>query len=484
MTHILLVAPTTIGEQRAGPAIRYWEFARELSRQQPVTLLVPNDDPPAHADFAVQPGSATDWDRLLATHQVIVVQGPALQRYPTLAQTLAEGEHYLVVDLYDPITLEQLEIDRGGERGRWLHREYTALLNEQLLLGDFFLCATERQRDYWLGALSSLGRINPETYDGAQMQNLIGVVPFGLPAELPQRGEPVLKGVLPGIEEDDRLILWGGGLWEWLDPLTPIRAIGYLKNHCPTARLVFFQSPQFESPMIQQARQLAVELGVLGTNVLFANWLPSESWAACLLEADVGLSFHPATIEARFAFRTRLLDYIWARLPIVTAVGDELSALVVSEGLGYAVSPGDAEALADALLALLEEPDPRAARQAAFRQVAARYTWERVVQALASYCRQPWPAPDRATMRDERLAQSRQEHLQSELAHAHRRLAEAQAQISALEMARDEVLTHADGLQVQIETAQQTLAAAMDGRVMRLLTATQRAARRLWGRGR
>ncbi len=51
-------------------------------------------------------------DGLLATHQVIVVQGPGLQRHPRLAQALAAGQHYLVVDLYDPITLEQLEIDK------------------------------------------------------------------------------------------------------------------------------------------------------------------------------------------------------------------------------------------------------------------------------------------------------------------------------------------------------------------------------------
>ena len=126
---------------------------------------------------------------------MVVVQGPALQRHPRLPQLLADGNHYLVADLYDPITLEQLEIDRGGQAGRWLQREYGALLNEQLRLADYFFCASERQRDYWLGALAALGRINPDTYDGGDLRRLIDVVPFGLPATPPQPAGPVLKGV-------------------------------------------------------------------------------------------------------------------------------------------------------------------------------------------------------------------------------------------------------------------------------------------------
>ncbi len=483
MNHVLLVAPTPIVEQRAGPAIRYWEFARVLSRQQPVTLLTPNDDPPAHPDFAVRPGPAADLDSLLDSHQVVVVQGPALQRYPDLANALGAGQHYLIVDLYDPITLEQLEIDRGGEQGRWLHREYTALLNEQLRLGDFFLCATERQRDYWLGALSALGRVNPDTYDGARLRNLIDVVPFGLPAEPPPPAGPVLKGVVDGIAPDDQVILWGGGLWDWLDPLTPIRAMQEVGRLCPRARLVFFETARYETTMARRARQLAVELDLLGHTVIFAPWLPQERWGACLLEADVGLSFHRDTLETRLSFRTRILDYIWARLPIAAASGDELSQLVREHLLGYLVEPGDKEALVKALIALLGAAGDRRWRAGYFGSLAEGFSWEKVTRPLVAYCRQPWPAGDKGSLAGQRLAQAGKDRLLSDLAHAERQRAELQARVQILERERDEARRQAGRLSAQLDEAQAELAAALNGRLMRALTGGQRAWRRLWGRG-
>jgi len=51
------------------------------------------------------------------------------------------------------------------------------------------------------------------------------VVPFGLPSEDPVAGRPVIRGVWPGIGPEDWIVLWGGGLWDWLDPLTLIRAV-------------------------------------------------------------------------------------------------------------------------------------------------------------------------------------------------------------------------------------------------------------------
>ncbi|MGD8792226.1 MAG: glycosyltransferase [Anaerolineae bacterium] len=460
---VLLVAPMPIDRQRMGPAIRYWEIARILSHQQGVTLLVPNDDHPEHPDFAVRTASQEPLDDLLATHQVIVVQGPALQQHPALRAALAEGRHCLVADLYDPITLEQLAIEPRGERGRWLRREYTALLNEQLRLGDFFICASERQRDYWLGALAALGRLNGDTWDGGDFRALIDVVPFGLPPEPPRPSGPVLKGTVPGIAPGDRLILWGGGLWDWLDPATPVRAMEKVAARHPRARLVFFDAPRLRMAAAEQTRQLAADLGLLGHQVLFTGWLPPEKWGDCLLEADVGLSFHPASAETRLAFRTRLLDYIWAGLPIATAGGDVLSEIVAEHGLGYVVTPGDVSGLADALSALLDEVDARGARRAAFREVAGRFTWERVARPLLDYCRQPRRARDTGRAIPD-------EGLLSELARARREQVEA-------ETARQAADERAKALARRLAESEARFQAAMDGRVMRLMTGIQRALR-------
>jgi glycosyltransferase involved in cell wall biosynthesis len=450
MTSVLLVAPMPVGRQRTGPAIRCWELARVLSADAQVTLLVPEKEHPSHPAFAVLGPDEADLDSLLERHQIVVVQGPAIQKHPQLAKALAAGGIHLVVDLYDPITLEILGTDRAREMGRWLYVEYEALLNEQLRLGDFFLCASERQRDYWLGALAAMGRINPDTYDGSDLRHLIDVVPFGLPAQPPQAGGPVLRRTLPSIAPSDRLILWGGGLWEWLDALTPVRALEQVVAHYPNAVLVFFEQQQQQLTVIEQAKHLAAEMGLLGRQVVFADWLPPEEWEACLLEADIGLSFHPASLETHFAFRTRLLDYVWAGLPVVTAAGDVLSDLVLTHGLGHVVEPGDAEALASALIALLNEPDARGSRREAFRQVAGQFQWERVSQPLRRFCQQPWRAGD-AESYAERWQAAQGDRALSDAAYAERRLADTQARLRALAAKHNQAIGRSDRLQAQVE---------------------------------
>ncbi len=57
-----------------------------------------------------------------------------------------------------------------------------------------------------------------------------------------------------------------------------------------------------------------------------------EQRADWLLEADCVLSAHADHLETRFAFRTRLLDAIWAGLPIVCTGGDDLAEQVERDG--------------------------------------------------------------------------------------------------------------------------------------------------------
>ncbi len=424
MASVLMVSPMPIGDQRAGPGIRFLELARVLASDSAVTLLLPDDSNCDHPAFDVRPKSEGLLEKLLDTHEIVIVQGPALQEHPDLLSRLGRGKHYVIVDLYDPITLELLEVDRAGQIGRWVRREYTALLNEQLRLGDFFVCATERQRDYWIGALSSLGRINHDTYDGLEFRNLIDVVPFGLPAEAPQACGPVFKGVLPGIGPSDRVILWGGGLWDWLDPITPVRAMQRIAAQHRDARLIFFEWEHHPAKHLE-ARRLADELALLDSHVFFTPWLPPERWGSCLLEADIGLVFHPASIETHFAFRTRLLDYVWAGLPIVTASGDVISQLVAARGLGQVVTPGDEDGLVDALDSLLDEANPRASRRARFRSLAESLVWERVARPLVDYCRQPRHAGDKATGFAENWEEAKRERRRSDAAHAERLRLEA-----------------------------------------------------------
>ena len=105
----------------------------------------------------------------------------------------------------------------------------------------------------------------------------------------------------------------------WLDPLTPIRAVAELAKQREDIRLVFLgvrhPSPRIPEMAMAQAavdpRQLRVD-----SKVHFNyDWVPYAERARFLLDADLGVSAHFDTVETRFAFRTRLLDYFWVHLP-------------------------------------------------------------------------------------------------------------------------------------------------------------------------
>ncbi len=149
-------------------------------------------------------------------------------------------------------------------------------------------------------------------------------------------------------------------------------------------------------PMHQAALALADELGLTGRGVFFGDWVPYEEWPDYLLEADVGLSLHFDSIETRLAFRSRVLDYIWAGLPMVLTRGDAIGEYVVGRGLGEAVDYEDDAGVAYALLRLLERP--RAAFAEQFEAARAGLTWESGAEPLVRFCRHPRRAPDKGRL--------------------------------------------------------------------------------------
>src|SRR6185295_17244970 len=60
-----------------------------------------------------------------------------------------------------------------------------------------------------------------------------------------------------------------------------------------------------------------------GPGVHFVDeWVAYEARGAWLLDADLAVSAHKPSLEAELAFRTRLLDCLWAALPAACTSGD------------------------------------------------------------------------------------------------------------------------------------------------------------------
>lgn len=402
-TKVVIVTGDPIGRKLAGPAIRAWNMALELSRDNEVRLISLTRADEVDAPFEihhVRPGDDRSFRRFERWADVIVFQGDAMDVF----DSLKKSQKILVVDIYDPMHLEQLEQARHLPRQEWDERVSftTEVLNEQLSRGDFFLCASERQRMFWLGQLAALGRINPSNYEAdPDLEGLIAVVPFGLSSIPPRHEKEVLKGIAPGIGRDDKLVIWGGGLYDWFDPKTLIRAVAELSLRRENVRL-FFLGTKHPHPgvpemgIVSESRRVAEELGALDHSVFFnSSWIDYDDRQNYLTEADAGVSTHFSHIETTFSFRTRILDYLWAELPMVVTEGDHFAELIAAEELGVVVPAEDVEALAAGLERVLFNEEFILRARANIRRVREHYFWEKVLEPVVSFVGDAHAAGDR-----------------------------------------------------------------------------------------
>lgn len=402
MSRVLFVSNDYVSKKMAGPAIRCFELSKALSRRHEVTLACENEPDIAAEGFSIV-AFRRDAEslRALADRSDVIVLPPYTLAIYAFLKALGKP---LVMDLYDPFVLEKLEVYRGEETWSQFESDL-AVLKEQLETGDFFVAGTEDQRSFFLGMLAALGRINPKTYGADKsLGNLVCTIPFGVSSTPPIHSTQVLKGVVEGIAQDDFVLLWAGGVWNWFDPFTLIRAMRRVSEVDGKVKLFFLgvkhphpAMPTEQFRVANEAKSLAKELGLLDKFVFFnAEWVPYQMRQNFLLEADAGVSTHFDHVENRFSIRTRALDYIWAGLPMIMTDGDHISRLVKERDLGVTVQQKDADALAEAIMSI------RGASQAKIdgykRQLARtaeEFRWEVIARPLDDYCLSPKLAADK-----------------------------------------------------------------------------------------
>jgi glycosyltransferase involved in cell wall biosynthesis len=244
--------------------------------------------------------------------------------------------------------------------------------------------------------LAALNRVNPYSYkQDPALRKMIDVVPFGLQGNKPVHTKNVLKGVVEGIGKDDTVIIWGGGIYNWFDPITLVKAMDIIKKQREDIKL-FFLGVRHPNPEVRgldmagKTIELAKKLYLYGKNIFFNfGWVSYKERHNYFLESDIGIITHPMHIETRFSFRTRILDYLWTGLPIISTRGDSLSDLIESKGLGITVKDGDAEDLADAIIKLADDKKYHDRCVENIKNLSVNYTWDKICRPIISFCKDP-----------------------------------------------------------------------------------------------
>jgi len=138
--------------------------------------------------------------------------------------------------------------------------------------------------------------------------------------------------------------------------------------------------------IVAESRALAAELGVLDSSVFFnSSWVDYADRQNYLTEADAGVSTHYSHIETTFSFRTRILDYLWAELPMVVSAGDHFAEMIATEKLGLVVDPEDVAGLSRALERILFDEKLIALSKKNIRRVRSEFYWEKTLAPLVDF---------------------------------------------------------------------------------------------------
>lgn len=328
----------------AGPGIRATYLARELGKHFPTTLVAKGGNTKAIDEASVIIGQ------------------------PSRGFRKRKGQR-VIYDLFDPLVLELREL--YGERPSLRQRVHLAAewwrLTYALRTADLLMCATPQQREWYQQLQSS---------DTAWIE-----VPFGVDMS-------EVKSCPPA---KDNIVVWGGGVWEWLDPATAVDAILKLNEEGLRCRLLFMGRARPNPHAVDRRRESRFDqLLARGGPVVSANneWVPYAERLSWLRSGKIAMMLHRPTAEARHSIRTRLFDALAAAVPVVATEEGFAADLVAAEGLGIVVPPLDVDAVARAVRKLLTDDGFYAQCVLNLERIRPRFSWELVTRPLVEAVKQ------------------------------------------------------------------------------------------------
>jgi glycosyltransferase involved in cell wall biosynthesis len=373
VSRVLLLCPEPLGHQHpAGVGIRFIEMARALrSVGHTVTILSP--DGGAVDGCAALPSDPLAIRDTSDAADVAVVQGHAANDYFAHARRIPT-----VVDLYDPFIVENLHY--YATHGPQVFAHDHATIATSLRHGDLFLCASPAQRLFYLGMLLAIGRLNPAAYaEDARLTNLVRIVPFGVPPLRP-----------PAARDRARPRAFFGGIYDWYAPSIAIEAVRIARATIPELTLTFTKLPNAE--LTPQSVAAATECAVRDrgdTFVTFEPWAAYEDRAAYFDRFAIALLTFEPSLETDLAMRTRLFDFLWAGLPVLTSPAPGTDDIVTGHSAGRVVPSNEPADFARVLVEILGEPAAYERAVAGGRAWAAGNQWPTLLEPLLQFCAEP-----------------------------------------------------------------------------------------------
>lgn len=355
---VVVHTPDVVGERMAGPGIRAWHLALQLAGHFPTTLVARRE-----GELPANPGQLRLIEHGTKAAREAMKDAAVLIGQPARGFRRRRPGQRIVYDLFDPTVLELRELyGRSPSMRQRIHLAAEWWRLSQALLGaDLLIAAAPNQRRF---------------YESIRVTRAPWIeVPFGIdPAE-----------VRACEKARDNIVIWGGGIWEWLDPATAVDAVIRVNEQGVRAKLLFLGRSRPNARLANRGREDRFDrLLERGGASVSSNeeWIPYRERLSWLRAGKVAIMLHRPTAEAEVSIRTRLFDAIATATPVVATAGGFAADLVGAEGLGIVVAPEDTEAAASAIRTLLTDDEIFSACVDSLERIRPRFAWEAVTRPL------------------------------------------------------------------------------------------------------
>lgn len=293
--------------------------------------------------------------------------------------------------LGDPFTERQIQAAAYGSDAAQL--DQWRLMSKALIHGDRFSAASTPQKNVLIGQLGFAGRLNQFTA-GVE---LVHVLPncrrladvVSQKATLPLRGRQ--------IPQDCFLLLWAGGYNTWCDPDTLFEGVEGAMKEAPD--LVYVSAggdiPGHDNLTFRRFKT-RVDASPLSKRFFFLGWLPNENVPDVYRQADAALNVDLDCYEAEIGTRTRIIDWVQFKVPVITTALCEPARKMADEDLVEPFEVGNSASLTRAILKVYrnkEEAKRRAVRAEEFFN--REFQEAEAFAPLLEWAHRPVFAPDR-----------------------------------------------------------------------------------------
>jgi len=275
-----------------------------------------------------------------------------------------------VLDFHGPHLLER-EMQGYSRRPANIQEKLAAIRK-----ADFFVCAGEKQRLYFLSWLLAAGIDLSE--------DVIASVPVSLSPELPEHE----------WTDAEPTFVYGGVFLPWQDPFNGLEVLVETIIERERGMLKFFggRHPGYADQIGNLDRFDALEAQLRQSpRVRLEGMVEHARLIDEYRRAHVALDVMGRNPEREMAFTTRTVEYLWCGLPVIYHDYAELSGYIAEYQAGWVVDPEDRAAIRQAVEEALTCPEEvRRRGENAQRLVREQLTWDRAIEPLDAFCRAPW----------------------------------------------------------------------------------------------